>query len=106
MNGPIPSNYTYQNQGPNSPAENSAGPPPPHYNMYPPMPPYHVNGMPPPNWNGPHPGGPDAGYSWGMPPRQDGDEPNDNVYPSQDLRGTGVKDVAEAGKDGKQESKW
>jgi hypothetical protein len=40
-----------------------------------------------------------------MPPPQDRDEPNDNVYPSQDLRGTGVKDV-EAGKDGKQESKW
>jgi hypothetical protein len=72
--------------------------------MYPPMPPYHANGMPPPNWNGPHPGGSDGGYGWGMPPPQNGDESNERVNPSQELREGNVKD-GEVGKDEKQEAK-
>lgn len=45
--------------------------------------------MPPPNWNG-H-GSPEDGYGWGMhPPPPQGD--GGSEYPSQDLRGSGVKD--------------
>ena len=86
MTGP-PSNLPSHISGSTSPSDA----PPPHYNMYPPIPPYH--GVPPPHWNGPHPGGPDGSYGWGMPPPplSAGSDSHGNVHPLQD-----AKDLSDA----------